>query len=119
MRPTVPPSVLDSPMNATVTEGENATFTCRVTGRPRPSIMWFYLESLADIMLRQPIPLSEADGDYTVDFKGFGERELRSTLTVFSTLPSDAGFYVCFAENAVAGGLAIANAFLSVEGQYI
>ena len=119
MCPTVPPSVLDSPMNATVTEGENATFTCRVTGRPRPSIMWFYLESLADVMLLQPMPLSGADGDYKVDFKEFGVRELQSTLTVISTLPSDAGFYVCFAENAVDGGLAMANAFLSVEGQYI
>ena len=110
--------ILVSPMNATVTEGEDATFTCRVTGHPRPSIMWFYLESLPDMPpMTMPPPLNETDGNYSVDREEFGDRELESTLTVIRTLPSDTGFYVCFAENAVAGGIVMVNGFLSVEGQ--
>ena len=107
-------------MNATVSEGEDAVFTCRVSGRPRPSIVWFYLESLSDIMtMTMPPPLNDADGNYRIERTAMGDRELESNLTVLTTLPSDTGFYVCFAENAVAGGIAIASASLSVEGQYV
>ena len=116
--PTVPPMVLVSPMNTTVIEGEDGVFTCRVTGRPRPSIVWFYLESLSDMsLMTMPPPLNETDGNYSVDREDFGDRELESNLTVIRTLPSDTGFYICFAENAVAGGIAMVNHFLSVEGQ--
>ena len=106
-----------TPMNATVTEREDATFTCRVTGRPRPFIVWIYLESLADMSsMTMPSPLSETDGNYRVTRAESGDRELESNLTVVSTLPSDTGFYVCFAENAVAGGIIMVTASLSVEG---
>ena len=47
-----------------------------------------------------------------------GERELESNLTVVATLPSDTGFYICFAENEVAGGIVMESAFLSVQGQW-
>ena len=111
--------VLDPPMNTTVSEGEDATFTCRVSGRPRPSIEWFYLESLSDIMtMTMPQPLNETNGNYGIDQTELGDRELESALTVVMTLPSDTGFYVCFAQNAVAGGIAMASASLSVKGQY-
>ena len=111
--------VLAPPMNTTVSEEEDAIFTCRVSGRPRPSIDWFYVESLSDITMtmNMPQPLNDADGNYRVDQMPMGDRELESTLTVLMTLPSDTGFYVCFAQNAVAGGIAIASASLSVEGQ--
>ena len=116
----VVPMALIPPMNVTVTEGEDATFVCRVTGRPRPSIVWFYLETLLDNIMPPmtlPPPLNETDGHYRVTREEFGERVLESTFTVFHTLPSDTGFYVCFAENVVAGGMIMVNGFLSV-GQY-
>lgn len=116
---TVAPMVLTPPMNTTVSEGEDAIFTCRVSGRPRPSIDWFYVESLSDIMtMTMPQPLN-TDGNYRVDQTEFGDRDLESTLTVLMTLPSDTGFYVCFAQNAVAGGIDMASASLFVEGQYM
>ena len=115
---TVPPMVLVSPVNATVIEGEDGVFMCRVTGRPRPSIVWFYLESLSNMsLMTTPPPLNETDGNYSVDREAFGDRELESNLTVIRTLPSDTGFYVCFAANAVDGGISIVNGFLLVEGQ--
>ena len=47
-----------------------------------------------------------------------GDRILQSTLTVPATLPSDAGCYVCFADNEiVVGGRTFANASLTVEGK--
>ena len=108
---------LVSPMNVTVTEGEDAIFTCRVTGRPRPSISWFYRESPPTMLpMTMPPPLNETDGNYGIDSTEFGSREFENNLTVFSTLPSDTGFYVCFAKNAVAGGIVMVDAFLSVEG---
>ena len=117
---TVAPMVLTPPMNTTESEGDNAIFTCRVSGRPRPSILWFYIESLSDIMtMNMPQPLNDADGNYGVEQIPIGDRELESNLTVFMTLPSDTGFYVCFAQNAVAGGVALASASLFVEGQYM
>ena len=104
-------------MNVTVTEGENATFMCRVTGRPRPSIVWFYLESIPNILpMTMPPSLNETGGNYIATRQGLAVRELESTLTVVSTLPSDTGIYVCFAENAVMGGRIMAYASLSVQG---
>ena len=112
---TVAPIALIPPMNVTVTEGEDATFVCRVTGHPRPSIVWFYLETLLNMppMTMSPPP-NETDGNYRVTREEFGERELESTFTVFHTLPSDTGFYICFAENVAAGGMIMVNGFLSV-----
>ena len=110
--------LLVPPMNVTLTERENATFTCRVTGRPRPSIMWIYLESLPAMPpMMMPAPLIETSGKYIISERNVGERELRSNLIVVGTLSSDTGFYVCFAENEVAGGIVMESAFLSVQGQ--
>ena len=103
--------VLTPPMNTTVSEEEDAIFTCRVSGRPRPSILWYYVESLSDIMtMNRPEPLNDADGNYRVEQMPMGDRDLESNLTVLMTLPSDTGFYVCLAENAVAGGIVMASA---------
>ena len=114
----VAPMFLTSPMNVTVTEGGDAIFTCHVTGRPRPRILWFYQQPQILLPpLVMPAPLNDTTGDYVIDETVDGEREVESTLNVSSTLPSDAGFYVCLAQNEVAGEIVMANAFLSILGQ--
>ena len=114
----VAPMTLTPPMNVTVTEGRDAIFTCRVTGRPRPRILWFHQQPPIILPpLVMPTPLSETTGDYVIDENIDGEREIESNLTISSTLPSDTGFYVCFAQNEVAGGIVMESAFLSVQGQ--
>ena len=119
---TVPPMILDAPVDMTLIEGGDANFTCRVTGRPRPSIVWLYLESplmVTPSMEAQLPPLDETTGKYTVSRINNGDRELMSTLTVVGTLPSDTGFYVCLAENEALGGVAFANASLTVQRKRI
>ena len=114
----VAPMTLISPVNVTINEGADAIFTCHVTGRPRPRILWFYQQPPIILPpLVMPTPLSETTGDYFIDENIDGEREIESTLTISSTLPSDTGFYVCFAQNEVAEGIVMESAFLSVQGQ--
>ena len=118
----VAPTVIATPMDVILTEGESAQFTCNVTGRPRPIIEWGYSS--------QPCPASsspdffslinETNGDYSVERMEVGDRILRSSLTVLTTLPSDTGCYVCFAMNeVVVVGRTFANASLTVEGKRI
>ena len=40
MHLSVAPAVVVSPKTTTVTEGNNVTLTCNVTGDPKPSIKW-------------------------------------------------------------------------------
>ena len=117
--------ILDAPVDMSLIEGGNAILTCRVTGHPRPSIVWLYLESplmMTPSMESQPPPLDETTGKYTVNRMNVNDtedREIMSTLTVVGTLPSDTGFYVCLAENEALGGVAFANASLTVQGKRI
>ena len=45
--------------------------------------------------------LVSISGDYVISEKVIGERDLRSTVTVIGSQPSDAGQYVCVARNNV------------------
>ena len=121
---TVPPMILDAPVDMRLIEGADTRFTCHVTGRPRPSIVWLYLESplMMTPSMVIPQPLDETTGKYTVNRMNVSDtedREIMSTLTVVGTLPSDTGFYVCLAENVALGGVAFANASLTVQGMRI
>ena len=114
----VAPTFVVSPMDVTVTERDDALFTCTVTGRPRPSIRWAFVQQESCTTLPSTIQLlNETSEDYTFERIEMGERELESTLTVTSTLPSDTGCYVCLADNEVVGREASANALLTVEGK--
>ena len=109
--PTVAPSVTDAPDDLTVVQPEDATFTCVATARPRPNITWWRVESNGS--LSQVI--EEANVTSITEMMS-GERVLMNNLTIESAQPSDAGEYVCVAENG-AGNIS-ATATLVVHGGY-
>ena len=115
----VAPTVIATPTDVILTEGESAIFTCNVMGRPRPSIEWGYSSQQCPATSSPDFfsLINETTGDYSVERVEIGDRILRSTLTVLTTLPSDTGCYACFAENEVVGGRTFANASLNVEGK--
>ncbi len=79
--PLVEPTIIEISANQTIVEGERVTFTCKATGNPLPQITWkTFLESGADnaAHLERPSPQS---------------------IRISSTSPTDAGQYVCIAEN--------------------
>ena len=59
--------------NITVTEGENSTLTCRVSGIPMPSVSWTEVRT--------------------------GDRTDGEILVLFNVSKSDAGEYKCEASN--------------------
>ena len=78
--------------------------------------MWVYQDSPLTMYNSTVSPLNPSS-DYVIVTETFGDREIESNLTVLMTLPSDAGFYACVADNEVEGGVSIQNAFLSVQGK--
>ena len=92
----VPPNITAPPRDLTVVSPANATFTCLVTGRPRPDITWMVYDN-GSLM---NIP-GAANMDYQKIEEEIGDRERMSTLTLLDSQPSDAGDYVCVGRNNV------------------
>lgn len=46
-----------------------------------------------------------------------GDCDLRSSLTILGTMPSDTGEYLCQAQNII--GSAAGSAFLNVQGDFV
>lgn len=64
------------------------------------------------------IGISENAGtDYVISEKEIGDRDLRSTVTIIGSKPSDAGEYVCLARNNVT--YVQVSGFLEVYGSLI
>ena len=104
-----PPTITTAPEHHTVVRSENATFSCQATGIPTPTISWWKEESgiLFEIVQMEGTTVIEEEEDEA------GSRH--STLTILSTQISDAGMYVCIAENVV--GTDTATAELIVHGE--
>ena len=87
-------------------------FICNATARPRPIITWWRANSSGGIInqvlndMNKNIIESEPYGE---------ERGQLSTLTILVVQPSDAGMYLCQAENQA--GTAEASASLTVHGK--
>ena len=88
---------------------EDATFTCVATARPRPSITWWRVDSLTQVM-------EEANVASITEMMS-GERVLMNNLTIESAQPSDAGDYTCVAGNEVSSTSATAT--LVVHGELL
>ena len=105
----VAPNITAPPQDLIAVSPDNATFTCLVTGRPRPDITWMMYDngSLVNIP-------GAANADYQIIEEEIGDRELMGTLTLLNSQPSDAGQYVCIGRNNVT--YARESATLVVQG---
>ena len=103
--------ITQTPDNLTVVQPENATFSCVATARPRPTITWWREENGTQSQI------VAMDNVYYIDDQELGvERERMSTLIIIEADPSDAGTYLCLAENEA--GIDYATAELTVHGEY-
>ena len=106
----VAPTITQSPVDVTNTEGDVAVFMCIATGLPRPEFSWFFLESGSG-----NITQIFNSTQYTVSSKDESDdRGIMGTLMVLATVPSDTGVYRCVATNVVS--MMSQNATLTVHG---
>lgn len=103
----MPPHIVHHPSDVVVKVGNPATLSCRVDGKPKPTIEWLHngqpLETGKEDRHLQPIVLSEG----SLFFLNVGRGKHG---------PSHEGFYVCIARNSA--GIAISrNASLYIAGE--
>ena len=99
--------IVEAPGNLTVIESQDASFSCLVTGSPRPQILWVRLADMAHL---------QSQSGLTIDEQEFGDKERRSNLTIIGVQLSDAGVYVCVATNKVRS--IMAHVTLTVHGEW-
>uniref|UniRef100_A0A5S6QAL2 protein-tyrosine-phosphatase n=1 Tax=Trichuris muris TaxID=70415 RepID=A0A5S6QAL2_TRIMR len=75
------PKIVEEPELRTVERGGSATLTCRVSGDPKPSILW----------LRDRLPVNMSNRRYSISTIG--------SLVIQQTEESDEGRYECMARN--------------------
>ena len=108
---TVAPVILTTPMNVTAVESIPGpyTFQCLATGRPRPTITWLFMGAMV-----------ENTNTTTITDMETGDRQIMSTLSFSTVVPSDDGMYTCSAENDVMNnGVVTANVTLTVNGEWL
>ena len=107
----VSPTITQSPVDVTNTEGAVAVFVCTATGLPRPEFSWYFLESGSGNITQ----IFDNSTQYTVSSKDESDdRGITGTLMVLATVPSDTGVYRCVATNVVS--MTSQNATLTVHG---
>ena len=102
----VPPSIGLEVMDETHNEGENVSFTCQATGRPVPTIGWYFNNTLLAHGMR-----------YTISEMLVNTTTISSTLTIMSVASSDVGTYTCNATNVVSTDTS--SGVLTVNGEFI
>ena len=87
-------------------EGQSASFTCQATGRPVPTISWYFNGIL--LARGAKYAMSEASINVTT---------ISSTLTIMSVESSDVGTYTCNATNVVSTDTS--SGILTVNGELL
>ena len=92
-------------MDQAENEGDTASFTCQATGRPVPTISWYYNNTLL------------VNGtEYMITEMSLNTTTINNTLTIMSVESSDAGTYTCNATNVVSSDTS--SGVLTVNGEY-
>lgn len=98
-------------MNYTIIQPHSVSFTCTVSGHPRPTIKWY-----RQTEVRVATELVTNTSDSLIHETLSGDRIITSIFTIPTSIPSDVGSYVCSAENSVIEHNS--TAYLTVHGKY-
>ena len=90
------PEFIQHPKNQTLTEGENATFTCDTSGNPSPTLSWTKDGSVVNVTSRISISLDN------------------TLLVITNVSRGDSGEYICVSSNDV-GAVLSSIATLNVQ----
>ena len=101
------------PETITDLQGNDVVFTCSVTGRPRPNITWWREDDSSGNLTQ----VTGEDRETEIESEVFGEDGRMSSLTIMNIAPSDAGVYVCQAENDA--DTAQTRVTLTVHGKFL
>jgi len=102
--PDTSPDIMDQLKN----EGDTAFFTCQATGRPVPTISWYF----------NGVPVNETNAiKYTISTMSLNTTTINNTLTIMNVDSSDVGTYTCNATNVISTD--ISSGVLTVNGELI
>jgi len=102
--PVISPGMMDETQN----EGDNASFTCQVTGKPIPTITWYF----------NGTPVDESNTmKYTISMMSLNITTISNTLAIINVESSDVGTYTCNATNVISTD--ISSAVLTVNCKFL
>ncbi|XP_066264221.1 striated muscle preferentially expressed protein kinase-like [Branchiostoma lanceolatum] len=96
------PNFVQRLQNSAVSEGETATFQCRITGDPRPKVMWFHKKR--EVAAARRVKMS-----YT--------EEGVATLVISNASKGDIGVYACVANSPAGKATCVAKLHVETEGE--
>ena len=108
--------IVTPPMNVIAVESIPGlyTFQCLAAGRPHPTITWLFMTELG---AAENIVM-DVENTTTITDTEIGDRQIMSNLSFSVRALSDAGMYVCSAENVVRNSTVVtAAATLTVHGK--
>ena len=88
-------------------ETNPATFNCQVTGRPVPSISWYFRGVMINVSNASKYQITNTTMNITYT--------VTSLLTISNVQSSDVGTYTCQAENII--GIDQSSGILTVNGK--
>ena len=102
----VAPSISPEVMDQTLNERDTASFTCQATGKPVPTISWYF----NDVILVNGM-------EHLISMVSLNTTTNSSTLTIMNVQSSDVGTYTCNATNVLSSNTS--SGVLTVNGELL
>ena len=103
----VAPAIIYNGINQTQNEGDIAFFICQATGKPVPTINWYF----------NGAPLDEANTTkYNISMSSLNSTTVTNTLMIMNVDSADVGTYTCNAANILFTDTSLG--ILTVNGEF-